>query len=470
MTMTTTPDIAVDAHAQLGEGPVWDDRAGLLYWLDIRGARLHLHDPAGAADRTVELGVQAGALVLTEAGGLLLAVPDGFAELDPAGGKLRQVAEVRHPGPAARFNDGKCDPAGRFWAGTMAYDETPGAAFLHRLDPDFSVHQVLSGITVSNGLGWSPDGRTFYYADSPTGRIDAFDFEPAGGELSGRRRLVEIPEGAGLPDGLTVDAEGCLWVALWDGWAVHRYTPDGRLDRTIAFPVARPTCPTFGGPQLDVLYVTSASVGATDDPAQPHAGALFALDPGVRGGRPTVSPGRRTDSPGITASITRRQYIRRSGAHRSPGRGTALRPPPALHQPEGHMQKRAVISEFLGTLLLVLLAVGAAVVGGQWIGNLGIALAFGLTLLALAYALGPISGCHVNPAVTLGFLLARRIDRRTAVSYWVAQFLGAIAGPRWCCCWPSRSRVCRRTGSSAATAGAPAPRCTSTWAARSWPR
>ncbi|SDI35134.1 Sugar lactone lactonase YvrE [Actinokineospora alba] len=268
-----TPEIVVDAGARLGEGPVWDVRAQRLYWVDILGKSVHVHDPSGLADEVFDVGTHVGSLAVREQGGLVLAVADGFRAFDF--GSTSEIAVVTHPGPPARFNDGKCDPSGSFWAGTMPYDQEPGAGIVYRLDPDHSVRPVLPGVTVSNGLDFTPDGRTLYYIDTPTGRIDAFDVDA--GVLSGRRTVVEVS--AGSPDGLTLDADGCLWVALWGGSAVHRYTPDGRLDRVVDFPVSRPTCPVFGGADLGTLYVTSASVGVDE----PHAGALFALEVGVKG-------------------------------------------------------------------------------------------------------------------------------------------------------------------------------------------
>lgn len=268
-----TPEIVVDAGARLGEGPVWDVRAQRLYWVDILGRSVHVHDPSGLADEVFDVGTHVGALAVREQGGLVLAVADGFLAFDFV--LTSEITAVAHPGPPARFNDGKCDPSGAFWAGTMPYDQEPGAGIVYRLDPDHSVRPVLSGVTVSNGLDFTPDGRTLYYIDTPAGRIDAFDVDS--GVLAGRRTVVEVS--AGSPDGLTLDADGCLWVALWGGSAVHRYTPDGRLDRVVEFPVSRPTCPVFGGTDLGILYVTSASVGVDE----PHAGALFALDVGVKG-------------------------------------------------------------------------------------------------------------------------------------------------------------------------------------------
>jgi len=278
------PEIAIDSRATLGEGPVWDEQRQLLLWLDILPGLVHRFDPATGSDDVLRVGKPVGSAGLRRSGGLVLAVEDGFALLDKDWQRVGQ-AVVEHPGPRARFNEGKCDPAGRFLAGTMAYDLTPGAGSLYRLDPDLTVTKLLDGVTISNGLTWSADGTTMYYIDSPTQGVDAFDYDPGTGRLANRRRIVDIPAVAGLPDGMTIDAEGCLWVALYGGAAVHRYTPEGRLDTTLSFPATNITCPVFGGPGLGLLYVTSARDGLDERQlaAQPHAGAVFTADVGAQG-------------------------------------------------------------------------------------------------------------------------------------------------------------------------------------------
>ena len=285
MPASVRPDIAVDARATLGEGPVWDDQQQRLLWLDILPGLVHRADPATGSDDVFRVGKPVGAASLRGGGGLVLAVEDGFALLDPDWQRLDQVAVIEHAGPRARFNEGKCDPAGRFLAGTMAYDLSPGAGSLYRLDPDLAVTRLLEGVTISNGLAWTADGTTLYYIDSPTQGVDAFGYDAGTGRLADRRRVVDIPAAAGLPDGMTIDADGCLWVALYGGSAVHRYAPDGRLDATLSFPVTNITCPVFGGPGFSVLYVTSAREGLDERQlaAQPHAGAVFAADVGTRG-------------------------------------------------------------------------------------------------------------------------------------------------------------------------------------------
>ena len=283
-------EVVLDAHASVGEGPTWDERTKSLVWVDIMGGAVHVYDPASGQDHVVEVGQPVGAAALREAGGLVLALRDGVGLLDADLGNLQIVADVEAEVPTNRFNDGKCDAAGRFWAGTMATDEvTTGAGALYRVDPDYSVRRVLSGVTLSNGLDWSADNRRMYYIDSPTQGVDTFDFDLEQGTLGARRRLISIPADEGLPDGMTIDAEGGLWVALHGSGTVRRYLPDGRLERVIRVPKARlVTCCAFGGPDLGDLYITSMRRGLSAEALreQPLAGALFRCRPGVQGRAP----------------------------------------------------------------------------------------------------------------------------------------------------------------------------------------
>jgi sugar lactone lactonase YvrE len=282
---TLTAELFVDARARLGEGPVWDEREGCLWWVDITGEAIHRTDYASRRDEIIPVGRMVGAVVLRADGGLIAALQDGFATIDSGDGRVELVAPVEQDDTGTRMNDGKVDPAGRFWAGTMAIDERPGAGTLYRLGPDVRATPMVSEITISNGLDWSLDGQTMYYIDTPTRRVDRFAFDPATGDIADRTTAFAIREGAGGPDGMTVDAEGFVWVALWDGWAVERYTPDGTLDRRIDVPVAQASSCTFGGPDLDVLFITTAQkeLSAESLAEQPHAGSLFICRPGVRG-------------------------------------------------------------------------------------------------------------------------------------------------------------------------------------------
>jgi sugar lactone lactonase YvrE len=275
-------ELVFDGRCELGEGPLWDERERRLLWVDIMAGAVHVLGVPSAEHASVLVGQPVGALGLRDSGGLVLAVRDGFALLDPDLSGFRLVAAVDGGRSDLRMNDGACDGEGRFWAGTMALDEAPGAGALYRLAADGTVTTVLTGVSISNGLAWSPDGRILYYVDTPTGRVDAFDYAPAPGAITNRRPVVEIEPGAGYPDGLTVDETGALWVALWEGGCVRRYTPQGALTGVVRVPAARVTSCVFGGEQLDELYVTTARPDA-DDPAQPAAGGLFRVHPGVRG-------------------------------------------------------------------------------------------------------------------------------------------------------------------------------------------
>ncbi len=278
-------ELALEAGAELGEAPCWDAGAQLLLWVDITAGIVHRFDPAHGGDETFDIGKPVGAAVPTESGQIALAVSDGFAILDVRTGRVEPIADVDRDVSGTMMNDGKCDPAGRFWAGTRDVEGREPIGSIHRLDADHRVTRVLSGVTLSNGLDWSPDRRTMYYIDSTTHGIDAFDFEISTGALSGRRRLVELPREWGLPDGMTVDEEGCLWVAFWGASSLRRFESDGEVVTVIDLPVSRVTSCAFGGDDLDDLYVTSACCGLSPQELreQPHAGGLFRLRPGVRG-------------------------------------------------------------------------------------------------------------------------------------------------------------------------------------------
>ncbi|MEU5095014.1 SMP-30/gluconolactonase/LRE family protein [Streptomyces sp. NPDC020996] len=257
--MTYTYEVAVLAEAALGEGPTWDADGERLIWVDILGSRVHTYDPATGhrGVRVVEQHV--GAAKPRAGGGLVLNLRDGVGLVDPDGA-FRWLHREAVPG--RRGNDAAVAPDGSLWAGTMRYDEAPGGGTLSRLTGDGTVRAVLDDVAVSNGIGWSPDGRLMYYIDSPTRRIDVFDHD-GDGNVTGRRTLARIEDAAGFPDGLTVDADGCVWVALWDGAAVRRYTPSGELDRVVELPVPRPTACAFGGADLTDLYITTARTGLT---------------------------------------------------------------------------------------------------------------------------------------------------------------------------------------------------------------
>lgn len=286
MAVSSPPvELVLDAQADLGEGPVWDERRQVLLWVDIHAGLVHTFDPAGGAGEAVDTGQPVGAVALREAGGLVLAVRDGFALLDPGAAAPRLVAALELDEPRTRMNDGKCDAAGRFWAGTMDEEEQAPLGSLYRLDPDGTVTPMLADLYLSNGLGWSPDRRTMYHVDTPTRRVDAFDFDLGAGAIGNRRTAVDLEPGAGLPDGMAIDAEGFLWVALWGGSAVRRYSPAGRLDAVVEIPASQVTSCTFGGPDLDELFVTTArrGLGPGQVASEPAAGGIFRVRPGVAG-------------------------------------------------------------------------------------------------------------------------------------------------------------------------------------------
>jgi sugar lactone lactonase YvrE len=269
-----TAELVFDARADLGEGPLWDARSGELLWVDIMAGLLHRYDPATGNDIALDVGQPVGCVVPRAGGGWMLGLQAGFAAAD---GRAELLAPLDSGRPDLRMNDGAVDSHGRFWAGTMQLDFEPGAGALYRLDPDGSVHTMLTGVTISNGIGWSPDDTLMYYVDTPTRRIDVFDWDAEAGAIANRRPLVELEPGAGDPDGLVVDEDGCIWVALWDGFAVRRYGPDGELLGSVSLPAGRVTKAAFGGADLDELYVTTA-LGP-----EPQSGGVFRALPGVRG-------------------------------------------------------------------------------------------------------------------------------------------------------------------------------------------
>lgn len=283
-------ELAFRTHAKIGEGPSWDQATSTLLWVDILGCSVHRFNPTSGSNSTVSFAQQVGAVVPRSKGGLLLAVEDGFWVADDDG-EPEQLALVEKGDPTTRMNDGKCDRRGRFWAGTMAHDAREKAGSLYRLDPDGSVDLSVSDVTISNGLGWSPDDTTMYYVDSVTHRIDVFDYDIDTGQATSRRLGFEVEEQFGLPDGIAVDGDGCIWIAFYQGWAVRRFTPEGNLDRTVSLPVANVTSCAFGGTDFGDLYITTASNGLDDADIerQPLAGSLFVHTPGDVNGLPETS-------------------------------------------------------------------------------------------------------------------------------------------------------------------------------------
>ncbi len=275
---------AVEARPFLGEGPVWLPGSGQLLWVDILAPAVHVSDPRSGADRALPVPELVGAVVPRARGGFVAAMGNAFRTLDLEAG-VTGTLRVAEPGkPGNRFNDAKCDRAGRLFAGTMAIDAGPGQGTLWRLDPDLRLTAVETGLHISNGLGWSPDDCTFYFTDTGARTVFAYDYDLATGAATNRRPFVTF-EGPAKPDGLAVDAEGFVWIALWDGWGVARHAPDGRRDRFVSLPVPRPSSVAFGGDGLRTLLVTSARVrlSASQLAEAPLSGSVFAFEPGVAG-------------------------------------------------------------------------------------------------------------------------------------------------------------------------------------------
>jgi sugar lactone lactonase YvrE len=277
-------DVVLEAQAEVGESPTWDVAREALIWVDIYRHLVHVLDPSNGSNRTYNVGEPVGAVAPSERGSLVVALSGGFAILDPDAGSLLRVASIHERAPDALMNDGKCDPQGRFLAGSTTRSEAPGAGTLYRLDADYGVEVLLRNVTLSNGLGWSPDGKVMYYVDSALQRIDKFVYTDSG-HISRRQAFVEIPASSGMPDGLTVDEHGYVWVAMWGGSALRRYSPEGGLEGELRLPVSQVTSCAFGGPDWNELYVTTASwgMGSEHRRREPHAGAVFVARPGMAG-------------------------------------------------------------------------------------------------------------------------------------------------------------------------------------------
>ena len=282
-------DVALDCRCELGEGPIWDDRSGLLLFVDINGHAIHTFASSAGAHATYDCGEYVSAIALAARGGYLITLQHDLAWFDGTRLGERPLSVEAERGDT-RFNDGYVDPRGRFWAGTMSLERKPAQGALYRIDmnPAPIVTRMLEGVSTSNGIDWSADGRLMYYIDTGTRRIDVFDCDQEHGTIANRRPVIQFDEKRdGKPDGLILDEEDCIWVALWMGSAVRRYAPDGRLLQQIDLPVSCPTKCAFGGANLDELYITSART-VLDEAArarEPHAGSLFVARPGARGRR-----------------------------------------------------------------------------------------------------------------------------------------------------------------------------------------
>lgn len=280
-------ELALDVKAALGEGPSWDERHGCLYWVNIEGRTLNTYDVSGQkAVTSVTVPSRIGAVVPRKSGGTVVVLEDGFYSCDPANGELIFLGNPDGRKPNTRFNDGKCDAAGRFWAGTMSLDGTPEQGALYCLEPDLTIRTVLENVSCSNGLAWSPDNRTMYYIDSPTKKVMGYDYDLATGAIGNPRVIVEITEPGAVPDGMTCDEEGMIWVALWGGYGIRRWNPvTGELLLKVDVAAAQSSSCSFAGPDLDELYITSARTGISEAHLadQPLAGGLFVYKSEVKG-------------------------------------------------------------------------------------------------------------------------------------------------------------------------------------------
>lgn len=279
------------AGATLGEGACWVAAEQRLYWVDILKCEVHRFDPATGLDEVRRAPCHVSMVQPTSRGDLVLATRDGIARMEFDSGSFAILCDPEADVPGNRFNDGKADPRGRLFAGTIAYDGSDKKAALWRIEPDLTFTKLIDQVGNSNGLGWSPDEKTFYWTDTKTGCVFAFDYDADCGDITNRRVAVEIDKSIGRPDGLAVDSEGFLWTALWAGHGVARWNPaTGEMTAKVDCPAANATCPAFGGPDLDVLYFTTAQKGRDEaEPSpEPEAGNIFAARVGVKG-LPTFS-------------------------------------------------------------------------------------------------------------------------------------------------------------------------------------
>jgi L-arabinonolactonase len=287
--MKVGPELAValDCRNDLGESIIWDHREQRLWWVNIHDRQIWKWSPFSADDPEIFiLDERVGAIALREKGGIAVALESGFAMFDAANGRLDRIVDVETDQPTTRLNDGRADPAGRFVCGGM--DEANPQRHIsavYSLDRDRNLARLIDGVACSNSICWSPDDRTLYFTDMPNRRIDAFDYDVTTGTASNRRTFADLSAESGFADGSTVDSEGGVWNAQWGGSKVVRYTADGTVDREIFLPVTNPTCISFGGPDLDVLFISTARFGLDEWTLanEPHAGSIFAVKPGFRG-------------------------------------------------------------------------------------------------------------------------------------------------------------------------------------------
>lgn len=278
--------VVLDAKALLGEGPSWDAANQRLLWVDIENERLHVYYPETDTDQVYEMGKKVGAVVPYQQDAVVVGLTDGIYSFQLSTSTLTKLADLEADLPDNRFNDGKCDPEGRFWGGTMSLKGLQEQGSFYRLDHELQVTKIADRVSISNGLGWSPDHKLMYFIDTPTRQVDVFDYDQASGHVTNRRTAFKLPENRAFPDGMTVDAEGMLWIAEWGGGCVGRWNPEsGELLEEIKVPAKQVTSCVFGGKQLDELYITTARTGLDKEELQefPLSGALFKIKSLVSG-------------------------------------------------------------------------------------------------------------------------------------------------------------------------------------------
>lgn len=279
-------ELVLDTKSTLGEGAIWNYRSEELMWVDIKGEILNFYHPESGTNTEMFTGQMVGTVVPTETGKVLVALQNGIYSLDPNTGTKKLLVDPEADKPTNRFNDGKCDPSGRFWAGTMSTNGEQQAGALYRFDPDTSIHKMIDNVGTSNGIVWSADKTKMYYIDTPTMKVMAYDYNDQTGEISNAKVAVAIPQGIGYPDGMTIDENDNLWVALWGGSAVANFNSEtGELIQKIDVPAKNVTSCAFGDDDLGTLYITTARESTSDEELEkfPNAGGLFKIRPGVKG-------------------------------------------------------------------------------------------------------------------------------------------------------------------------------------------
>lgn len=274
------PDVVVEHTCMLGEGPVWDVKRKVICWIDILQGAIHEYSPEQKIYKTIQVHQMIGSIALCTNGNFLAAFQNGLGFIDRTSGEVKMISDPEAHLPNNRFNEGKCDPAGRFWAGTMPLSENEHTGSVYVAGKDLSITKRIEGVTISNGMAWSGDHQTFYYIDTPTFEVAAYDYDKSSGNISNKKIIIKIPKEDGYPDGMTIDNEGMLWIGHWDGWQVTRWDPDkGEKLCYIQLPVANVTSCTFGGDNLEDLYITTAKKGLTEEELQkqPLAGSLFVV-------------------------------------------------------------------------------------------------------------------------------------------------------------------------------------------------